>query len=107
MSGNRLLLRIGGPGSRFGVLSALAALPLLAAACGQTAQASTVVPLTRPALHEATNSTIGITDTTQGYTFDSAISTLAPNQDYQFRILGPDGTAQKTFLYDNTKLLHL
>jgi hypothetical protein len=87
---------------------ALAALALLAAACGSTAQAGVVTqPPPRPVLHEATDSTIGITNTAQGYTFDSSTTVLDGSQLYQFRILGGDGTPHTTFLFDNTKLLHL
>jgi len=71
--------------------------PALAAGTGQSQ---------RPVLHEATNSTIGISDTTQGYTFDSSLSELPADQVYRFRILRPDGMPQMDYLWDQTKLLH-
>src|SRR5690242_10808880 len=106
MSANRRMLR-----GRFGrnpsrVIIGLAALSLLAAACGSNAQASVVTPK-RPVLHEATDSTIGITNTAQGFTFDSPMAMLDGSQTYQFRILGPDGQPQTRFLVDQTKFLHL
>jgi hypothetical protein len=57
-------------------------------------------------LHEATDLTTGITDTAEGYVFDSQMADLPASHDYVFRILGPDGTVQKTFLFDQTKYLH-
>jgi hypothetical protein len=90
-------------------LAALAALPLVAGACsgvGSSAQAQGPT-LTRPVLHEATDGTIGISDSSQGYTFDSAMAVLPPDQEYQFRILGPNGSPQRSFLWDQTRLLHL
>jgi hypothetical protein len=98
--------------SRWRVLVLLSALPLLAIACaGGTSNSITpaspgpALPA-RPVLHESTDQTIGISDTSQGYTFDSDLSTLPANQEYHFRILGPDSKPQTTFLWDQTKLLH-
>lgn len=64
-------------------------------------------PPPKPALHEATDSNIGISSTAEGFTFDSAVSVLTPSQEYSFRILGPDGRPMTTgFLEEQTKLLH-
>lgn len=95
--------------SRSCVLAALAALPLLAGACSGvdgSAQAQSPV-VTRPILHESTDATIGISNTSQDYTFDSDMATLPADQQYRFRILGPDGRPQTAFLFDGTKLIHL
>jgi hypothetical protein len=50
----------------------------------------------------------GLATTSQGYTLDSSISTLAPGaaQDYSFRIMGPGGRPQTSFTLDQTKLMH-
>jgi hypothetical protein len=98
---------------RWLALAALAALPVLASACaGATSntigQSGVATPApAQPVLHEATDNSIGISSTSAGYTFDSSVATLPADQEYQFRILGPDGTAQSLFLWDQTKLLHL
>ncbi|HEY4025080.1 MAG TPA: hypothetical protein VGO86_01515 [Candidatus Dormibacteraeota bacterium] len=92
-------------------LVALAALPLLVGACSSVAPSASAqgpgAPRpSAPVLHEATPATIGQSETVQGYTFDSALATLPADQEYQFRILRPDGNAQTDFLWDQTKLLH-
>ncbi len=96
--------------SRWRALAALAALPMLLAACsgmgsGDAAAQSAAQPKV-PVLHEATDSTIAISDTSQGYTFDSDMTTLPANQIYRFHILRPDGKPQLDYLWDQTKLLH-
>jgi hypothetical protein len=97
---------------RWRALAALAALPLLVGACGgatsnRVGQGGAAATPAQPVLHESTDQTIGISNSSQGYTFDSAVTTLPADQEYQFRILGPDGTPQTSFLWDQTKLLHL
>lgn len=96
--------------SRWRALVALTALPLLlSVACAgpssndaQAVNAKSKVPV----LHEATDSTIAISDTSQGYTFDSDMTSLPADQMYHFRILRPDGNPQLDYLWDQTKLLH-
>ena len=73
---------------------------------GTTATATSSAKPRVPVLHEATDATIGISDTAQGYTFDSSMSELPANHLYQFRILRPDGRPQMDYLWDQTKLLH-
>ena len=86
--------------SRWRALAILAAAPLLVAACSGSTTSSV------PVLHEATNNTIAISDTAQGYTFDSGMSELPADHLYQFRIVRPDGRPQTDYLWDQTKLLH-
>jgi len=114
MSATPYLLRTPMGRGRWRALLAMAALPLLAGACagaGPTTNAITApgasTASAQPVLHESTDSTIGISNTSLGYTFDSNVTTLPANQEFQFRILGPDGTPQTSFLWDQTKLLHL
>ncbi|HSR24433.1 MAG TPA: hypothetical protein VLW53_12840 [Candidatus Eisenbacteria bacterium] len=96
--------------SRWRALAALAALPLMAAACSGTASNDALAGQAGkpkvPVLHEATDSTIAISDTSQGYTFDSDMTALPADQIYRFRILRPDGKPQMDYLWDQTKLLH-
>jgi hypothetical protein len=87
----------------------LAALPLVIGAgsgLGSTALAAGPAKRSMPVLHEATNSTIGISDTTQGYSFDSSMSELPADHEYRFRIVRPDGKPQMDYLWDQTKQLH-
>ena len=96
--------------SRWRALAALLALPFMLGACSGAGSASAsqnnpVKPHV-PVLHEATDSTIAISDTTQGYTFDSTMSELPADQQYQFRVLRPDGKPQVDYLWDQTKLMH-
>jgi len=98
--------------SRWRALTAFAALPILLAACsgvgtGDAVAGSSAIPPPKvPVLHEATDSTIAISDTSLGYTFDSDMTTLPGSQNYQFRILRPDGKPQMDYLWDQTKLIH-
>lgn len=86
----------------------LAAALVLVGACAGPSPAQKVAASTPkvPVLHEATDSTIAISDTAQGYTFDSTMSELPANQNYQFRIVQPDGKPQTDYLWDQTKLMH-
>jgi len=96
--------------SRWRALVVVAALPIALAACGggsgTAAAANSVARPTVPVLHEATDQTIAISDTSQGYTFDSDMTSLPADQNYRFRILRPDGKPQVDYLWDQTKLLH-
>ena len=94
--------------SRWRALAPLAALPLLLAACSGASSndVAAQAKLKVPVLHEATDSTIAISDTSQGYTFDSDMTTLPADQTYRFRILRPDGRPQMDYLWDQTKLIH-
>ena len=98
-------------GGRWSAIVALTALPLLVAACagvGSPASAQGAGP-TRPVatvLHESTNNTIGLGPTEMGYTFESDMAVLPPDQVYRFRILRPDGKPETNYLWDQTKLLH-
>jgi hypothetical protein len=97
--------------NRWRALVALAALPVLAGACSglapsASAQGPAAARPSVPVLHEATDATIGLSNSVDGYTFDSAMATLPADQEYRFRILGPDGVAQTGFLWDQTKLMH-
>ncbi len=94
--------------SRWRALAVLAAMPFLVAACGSggPTQANPPGGPKVPVLHEATDATIAISDTAQGFTFDSAVSELPASQQYAFRILRPDGGPQLDYLWDQTKLIH-
>ena len=50
----------------------------------------------------------GLASSEQGYTFDSAITTLpaGSSQEYSFRILKQGGKVQTAFVEDQTKLMH-
>lgn len=91
------------PAALFGVLAALS---VVLATCGAPPSTATVRAAAIPYLHEATDSTEGLTWTAEGYTFDSSISVLDSGGVYHFRILGPDGSATKSFEIEATKLLH-
>lgn len=88
--------------------SAFAVLALVLTACGDArVQAANVASIPqRPVLHEASPATDGVQASAGGFTFDSSMAVLPPDHNYQFRILGPDGTPQTHFLFDQTKLLH-
>lgn len=96
--------------SRWRALTVLVALPIVLAACGggtgTAAAAAAAVKSNVPVLHEATDSTIAISNTSQGYTFDSDMTSLPADQVYRFRIVRPDGKPQTDYLWDQTKLLH-
>jgi hypothetical protein len=97
--------------SRLRALTILLALPLIAVACsgfGSTAAAQSAGPVRPqlPALHESTSNTIGLSQTEMGYTFESDMAVLPPDQEYRFRILKPNGLAEMNYLWDQTKLMH-
>jgi hypothetical protein len=91
------------------VLAVLAALPLILIASpgpGVPTLAAGAAKPKVPVLHESTPSTIGSSDSVLGYTFASSMTELPADQQYQFRILRPDGKPQMDYLYDQTKFLH-
>jgi len=97
--------------SRLRALASLFALPLLAAAGSgvSTAAAADGVQTgqtQRVTLHESTRNTIGQSQTEMGYTFQSDMAVLPPDQEYQFRILKPNGQPEMNYLWDQTKLMH-
>ncbi|HKF79010.1 MAG TPA: hypothetical protein VKF59_22900, partial [Candidatus Dormibacteraeota bacterium] len=59
-----------------------------------------------PVLHESTNTTIGVSATEMGYTFDSTMATLPPDHVYRFRVLRPDSRPEMDYLWDQTKEMH-
>jgi hypothetical protein len=87
------------------------ALSLLAAACSgpittAAAQSAGSAQPKSPLLHESTSNTIGLSQTEMGYTFDSDMAVLPPDQEYRFRILRPNGQPEMSYLWDQTKLMH-
>ena len=97
--------------SRWRAVASLFALSLLAAACsglGSTATAPSTGPVKpqSPLLHESTPNTIGLSQTEMGYTFESDMAVLPPDQEYRFRILRPNGQPEMNYLWDQTKLMH-
>jgi hypothetical protein len=98
--------------SRWRRLATLFALPLLAASCSGVGTASAAEhagparSAQTPVLHESTPNTIGLSQTEMGYTFDSDMAVLPPNQEYHFRILKPNGQPEMNYLWDQTKRMH-
>jgi hypothetical protein len=97
--------------NRWRALVALVALAALVGACSSvdpnvSAQGPASARPAGPVLHEATDATIGQSNSAQGYTFDSSMATLPGDQEYRFRVLRPDGNPQMDFLWDQTKLMH-
>lgn len=87
---------------RFAVAATVAAL-VIAAACGGASQSAG-----SPRMTEMDVAGDGLSTSSQGYTFESSISTLAPAaaQDYRFRIVDRDGRPQTVFTVDQTRLMH-
>ena len=96
--------------SRLRALASLLALPLLAACSGASTAAAVdgvqAGQTQRVTLHESTRNTIGLSQTEMGYTFQSDMAVLPPDQEYRFRILRPNGQPETNYLWDQTKLMH-
>lgn len=98
------------------MLALTAALVLAAAACGGSQPANRGMGSgsmdhggqgMSPGMQMGPATGTGLTSAEQGFTLDSSIASLAPGQEYRFRIVGPDGKAQTSFVPDQTKLMHL
>jgi hypothetical protein len=55
----------------------------------------------------ASNLTIGISESMEGFTFESTSAVLAADGRYQFRIVDPNGVPETDYLIDETALMHL
>ncbi len=85
-------------------LATLALTLFVAAGC---ADAGPAAPTETRALHEATDATIGAASTADGYTSDSPVTSLGGDQQYHFRIVGPDGRPQTSYVQDGTTTVQL
>ena len=93
------------------MLASLFALPLLVAAGSGSTTAAAANDVhsgqtQRVTLHESTPNTIGLSQTEMGYSFQSDMAVLPPDQEYRFRILKPNGQPEMNYSWDQTKLMH-
>ncbi len=90
-----------------GALRCLLIVLVLTACDGPSSTAAATASLHKRVVHEVTDATTGLSSTYDGFTFDSEMSSIVGDQDFHFRILGPDGQPQVNFLPEQTKLIHL